>query len=919
MKIYFTIILSMLLVSVASAQPTKVAILDFENTSGKTEYDALGKAISSMLITDLANNIHPKKVEFFERSQLNKLLDEQNLQKSKNFDAKTAVDFGKLSGVNYVFVGSVFVLDGACNFSSKLVDVRTSQIIMAKDVSGKIETWLQMKTELAEGIALQLNSPISLDPFYKNQATSLATINQYGKILTTLDGGDASKAEQMRSLFEETNPDFKYFKDLAGDIAKLNVEVKEIKETLEDIVDPENIAMNLIAENKEIDEAIRYLDLFNAKKNYADQYGDTKKLFVYHQKARAYYRLGNFEKTMQYYDSTLALDPNYLTAYEIKMTLMMGGDFALLPSNVRILEPNRDYTKEIEDCFFKFTNYGKKNIPSFNPKITRLPRFNDRRACFNDPESKDCDFFNFQITLQKQGATNLDENLIRDVEISDLRTHIINPTYLYASYLVSKKQNIKAILILENCLFQEFDFLKGTYDLKLDSESENSTEIPMKEKDRSFNLLQTGTKRNYNQIANNFSPIFKIHAPDQFTGSFYNTPENGGFTDNLVLLSNLLVSEKRYDDAISLLLGFKIIFGEYTDSWGVKQDYYNIENFKICSNLFLLSKLAGVENENIKNECMQIYAKESSKILALYGFKNLSFEQFIEELNIVFLDFHKNSGAKADLKLVFENRLRQLKIDYVQQTKWFTPPTESNEALKNDDGNFYYTNLFFEEVTKDIGVSYDKDKFIAIKTYALDNPAKYSWDQIPAKRFFYLLLDKERFSINLKTLESLSKDSKMSFVFTARHKEVTNYKDDKWWDDHFLIGEVSWLDFNWEEFSESNFAHNNLYSLSDNGEIKRIITEQGQYCIYVYNTASNENIDVFILDYNKGMLDEYVYIGTISSVFNNPLYTPQCDEQGTLTISLPVGDYKVLARNTKNQWTSDIIITLGECKKDGIK
>ena len=81
------------------AQPAKVAILDFENTSGKTEYDALAKAISSMLITDLANNIHPKKVEFFERSQLNKLLEEQKLQKSKNFDAKTAVDFGKLSGL----------------------------------------------------------------------------------------------------------------------------------------------------------------------------------------------------------------------------------------------------------------------------------------------------------------------------------------------------------------------------------------------------------------------------------------------------------------------------------------------------------------------------------------------------------------------------------------------------------------------------------------------------------------------------------------------------------------------------------------------------------------------------------------------------------------------------------------------------
>jgi TolB-like protein len=227
MKIYLTLLFSLIGGVFLSAQTTKVAILDFENTSGKTEYDALGKAISSMLITDLANNIHPKKVEFFERSQLNKLLDEQKLQKSKNFDAKTAVDFGKLSGVNYVFVGSVFVLDGTCNFSSKLVDVQTSKILIAKDVSGKIEAWLKLKSQLAEAIANQLNNPITINPSYKDQNTSLATINQYGKVLTTMDDGDAEKAEQMRSLFEETNPDFKYFTDIKEDIEELKKQVKK--------------------------------------------------------------------------------------------------------------------------------------------------------------------------------------------------------------------------------------------------------------------------------------------------------------------------------------------------------------------------------------------------------------------------------------------------------------------------------------------------------------------------------------------------------------------------------------------------------------------------------------------------------------------------------------------------------------------
>ena len=227
MKFILSFLFSILLINQSIAQPTKVAILDFENTSGKTEYDALAKAISSMLITDLANNIHPKKVEFFERSQLNKLLDEQKLQKSKDFDTKTAVDFGKLSGVNYVFVGSVFVMDKTCNFSSKLVDVQTSKIILSKDVSGNIEDFLKLKTQLAEAIAIQLNNPITLDPAYKDQSTMLSTINQYGKILNTMDQGDAEKAEQIRRLFEETNPDFKYYQEINDDIEELKKQVEK--------------------------------------------------------------------------------------------------------------------------------------------------------------------------------------------------------------------------------------------------------------------------------------------------------------------------------------------------------------------------------------------------------------------------------------------------------------------------------------------------------------------------------------------------------------------------------------------------------------------------------------------------------------------------------------------------------------------
>jgi TolB-like protein len=250
------------------SQTNKVAILDFENTSGKSEYDALGKSLSNMLITDLKNNIHPKKVEFYERAQLNKLLEEQKLQKSKNFDAKTAVDFGKLSGVNYVFVGAVFVLEGNCNITSKLVDVKTSKILVTKEVNGKIESWLSLKSELAETIAKELNSPINLENEYKIVSTSLSTLNQYGKILSTMDTGDSEKAEQLRSVFEETNPDFKYFKDIKGDIEELKKQVTKNTADIEVLNKSGGRIVNAKSLNELIVNITNPLTTYSDRKNY---------------------------------------------------------------------------------------------------------------------------------------------------------------------------------------------------------------------------------------------------------------------------------------------------------------------------------------------------------------------------------------------------------------------------------------------------------------------------------------------------------------------------------------------------------------------------------------------------------------------------------------------------------------------------
>ena len=180
-----------------------------------------------MLLTDLKNNIHPRKISFLERSQLNKILNEQQLQNTKNFDKNTAVTFGKLAGVKYVILGGVYVLDGVCNLNSRMVDVESSEIIYAKESNGKITDWLNLKTKLAEELSSELNNPIQIEEEYTNVEVNEGTISQYSKVMDFLESGELDKATELLDLLKSIQPKFKYYKELEIDIEKIKEQVKK--------------------------------------------------------------------------------------------------------------------------------------------------------------------------------------------------------------------------------------------------------------------------------------------------------------------------------------------------------------------------------------------------------------------------------------------------------------------------------------------------------------------------------------------------------------------------------------------------------------------------------------------------------------------------------------------------------------------
>ena len=136
-----------------------VAILYFTNSAlvRHQEYQPLSKGIAEMLITELSAS---PALQVVERSQLQSLLDEQNLGTSGRVDQETAVRIGKLLGAKHLLMGG-FVIDtrGKLRLDLRAVDTETSQVVYVETVSGKAEEVLDLIADLGKRVSTRLKLP----------------------------------------------------------------------------------------------------------------------------------------------------------------------------------------------------------------------------------------------------------------------------------------------------------------------------------------------------------------------------------------------------------------------------------------------------------------------------------------------------------------------------------------------------------------------------------------------------------------------------------------------------------------------------------------------------------------------------------------------------------------------------------------
>ena len=193
-------------VTKAAAVPRRtVAILEFDNHTGNAEYDALGKGIASMMISDLSV---VKEIQLLERERVRDLIQEVDRQQTKYFDASTAVRVGRMVGAQYIVTGAFAALRPNMRIDTRVVRVETGEIVKTAQVTGDQDRFFELEQALAakliDGLGLTLSAAERrrLAAQQKgNRVNALETMEHLGFALDSYDKGDFNAAlSHMRTV-----------------------------------------------------------------------------------------------------------------------------------------------------------------------------------------------------------------------------------------------------------------------------------------------------------------------------------------------------------------------------------------------------------------------------------------------------------------------------------------------------------------------------------------------------------------------------------------------------------------------------------------------------------------------------------------------------------------------------------------------
>jgi TolB-like protein len=203
------------LVLPAMAQDTRpgIAVLPFANGGSygqdKENFAALERGIPATLITELSLN---PALRLVERTETQRLLDEQGLAESGRVDAATAAKIGSLVGARYIITGTFIDYYGKFRVDARIVDVATSEILTVVKAGPKDRQALyELLRDLARDIQQQAGLPplpTAVSNAGERRAIPTGALTSYSRALLYHDHGHTTKAVEFYQRAIEAFPDY---------------------------------------------------------------------------------------------------------------------------------------------------------------------------------------------------------------------------------------------------------------------------------------------------------------------------------------------------------------------------------------------------------------------------------------------------------------------------------------------------------------------------------------------------------------------------------------------------------------------------------------------------------------------------------------------------------------------------------------
>lgn len=215
--------LALPLAAVLAAAPLNVAVLYFDNDTGRAEYDVLKKGLADMIVTDLVG-VEPLVV--VEREKLEAVMGELKLQRSRMFDPKTAQQVGKLIGASHAVTGAIHAVEPKVRLDLRLVEVKTGKVKLTTSVTGRPDDLFDLEAELVARFAGALQAKVG-EGAVKSGHPSVGGLLAYSQGLALADQGDLKGAQSKLAEAVRESPGFTRAKDKYAELLRRMMEAEK--------------------------------------------------------------------------------------------------------------------------------------------------------------------------------------------------------------------------------------------------------------------------------------------------------------------------------------------------------------------------------------------------------------------------------------------------------------------------------------------------------------------------------------------------------------------------------------------------------------------------------------------------------------------------------------------------------------------